>query len=248
MAARLHWLGHSTVSLDMDGTRLLTDPLLRSRVLHLRRADGHSVDVLPGLDAVLVSHLHFDHLHIPSLLRLPRNTRILVPKGSARLLRRRGFGSVEELAAGDETQIGSLSVTGVPAVHDSRRLPVGIRAQPLGFVVRGTSSVYFAGDTELFDGMTELAPIDVALVPIWGWGPSLGRGHMNPSEAAEAVRMLQASVAIPIHWGTYFPVQLGLRGRPAFVELPVKEFALRMSELAPDVDVRALRPGEETVV
>lgn len=248
MSARVLWLGHSTVLIDLDGIRLLTDPLLRSRVVHLRRVDGRTIDVPPDIDAVLVSHLHFDHLHIPSFTRLPRNTRVLVPRGSARLLLRRGFSSVEEIAVGDEVRIGPLVVSGAPAVHDAQRLPVGIRAEPMGFVVRGTKSAYFAGDTELFDGMTELAPVDIALVPIWGWGPSLGRGHMNPGEAAQAVQLLKASVAIPIHWGTYFPLQLGLRGRPMFVELPAKEFALRMSELAPDVDVRVLQPGDETTI
>ena len=73
----------------------------------------------------------------------------------------------------------------------------------------GGRSVYFAGDTDVFEEMADLAPVDVALLPIWGWGPSMGPGHMDPARAAEAARLLDARVAIPIHWGTYFPIHLG---------------------------------------
>ena len=81
-------------------------------------------------------------------------------------------------------------------------------------------SVYFAGDTDVFAGMAELAPVDVALLPIWGWGPTMGPGHMDPDRAAEAAALLEARLAIPIHWGTYYPVHLGLRGPPAFLQTP----------------------------
>lgn len=248
MAARIVWVGHSTVLVDMDGVRLLTDPLLRPRVVHLRRVGKVNPDALHGIDAVLVSHLHFDHLDIPSLERLGHETPLVVPSGAGGFLRRKGFGAVTELAVGEELLVGGVRVVGTPAEHDARRLPFGVRAEPLGFAVTGTRSVYFAGDSDVFEGISALGPIQVALVPIWGWGPKLGRGHMNPHRAAEAVRLLQASVAIPIHWGTYFPLQLGLRGRPAFVDLPPVEFGAEMRALAPDVDVRILRPGEETTV
>ena len=72
--------------------------------------------------------------------------------------------------------------------------------------------VYFAGDTDLFDGMADLAPVDVALLPIWGWGPTMGPGHMDPARAAQAAALLRARLAIPIHWGTYYPIHLGLQG------------------------------------
>ena len=92
--------------------------------------------------------------------------------------------------------------------------------------------------------MRELGPVDVGLVPIWGWGPGLGGGHLDPKGAAEAVARIRPGLVIPIHWGTYFPIHLGLTGRPAFVDLPPIEFVAAMKEAAPEVEVRVLRAGE----
>jgi L-ascorbate metabolism protein UlaG (beta-lactamase superfamily) len=245
---RILFVGHSTVLVDMDGVRLLTDPLLRPRVAHLRRIGKVAANVQRGVDAVLISHLHYDHLDIPSLQRLGREMPVVVPRGASGLLRKRGFRAVTELGIGEELRIGALAVQGTPAVHDSGRMPFGMRAEPMGHLIRGSRSVYFAGDTDLFDGIADLGPVDVALIPIWGWGRSLGRGHLDPRGAAEAVVLLQASVAIPIHWGTYFPIHDTVRTTPELVDAPVQRFAEHMREIAPETDVRVLRPGEETAL
>jgi L-ascorbate metabolism protein UlaG (beta-lactamase superfamily) len=247
-AARILFVGHSTVLIELDGVRLLTDPLLRVRLLHLRRVGPVDSAALERPDAVLVSHAHLDHLDLPSLRRLGRDTRIVVPQGAGRFLGRKGFAEVTELGIGQELAIGAVTVRGTPAIHDSARRPLGIRAVPMGHVIEGSRSVYFAGDTDVFDAMAELGPVDVALLPIWGWGSTIGDGHMSPKEAAEAARLLQASVAIPIHWGTYFPLQNALRGIPSFVELPAQDFARRVASVAPEVEVRVLHPGEQTTV
>src|SRR5207247_234997 len=173
MSARIVYVGHATVLVELDGVRLLTDPLLRSRVLHLRRVGTVDVAALHGVDAVLISHIHLDHLDISSLVRLGRDVPLVVPRGARKLLQRKGFRSVTELADGEELRIGPLVVRGTPAFHDPRRWPLGTRAEPMGHVIEGTRSVYFAGDTDVFEGISALAPIDIALVPIWGWGPSL---------------------------------------------------------------------------
>ena len=116
----------------------------------------------------------------------------------------------------------------MPAEHDGGRGPFGASADPVGYVVAGSKSIYFAGDTDLFDGMSELGPVDVGLIPIWGWGPGLGgAGTSIPKRAAEALRCVAPGLVIPIHWGTYFPIHLGLTGKPRFVELPPAEFASR---------------------
>ena len=129
---------------------------------------------------------------------------IVVPRGCGALLRRRSFARVIELDVGETIAIGAISVTATLAEHDGSRAPLGASGPALGYVVEGTSRIYFAGDTDLFAGMSELAEgLDLALVPIWGWGPSLGRGkHMDPEGAAEALRLLRPRVAVPIHWGT----------------------------------------------
>jgi L-ascorbate metabolism protein UlaG (beta-lactamase superfamily) len=229
-------VGHATVRIELDGVRLLTDPVLRPRVLHLRRLGPVPADVLRGIDAVLLSHAHWDHLDLPSLERVGKETPIVCPKGVSSLLRRKRFAHVTTLDVDEEVRIGELVVTGVHAEHDGSRGPLGASGE-LGFVVAGTRRVYFAGDTDLFDGLSELGAIDVALVPVAGWGSKVGPGHLDPVRAAEAVRRLQPRVAVPIHWGTLAPV-----GRVPDPE-PPHEFARLVAKLAPDVDVRIVEPG-----
>ena len=242
---RIEYVGHSTVGISLDGVRLLTDPVLRNRVAHLRRRGRVDARALRGIDAVLVSHAHYDHLDLPSLEKLGKDLPIVVPHGLGGLLRRRSFRGILEVHAGDTLRIGGLEVRAVPAEHDGGRGPFGASGEALGYVISGSRSVYFAGDTDLFDGMGELGEVDVGLIPIWGWGPTLGKGgHLDPRGAAEAVRRIAPKVAIPIHWGTYFPLHLGLRGVPAFLDLPPAEFVAAVGEAAPDVEVRVLRPGE----
>ena len=118
---RLRWLGHSTVLIELDGARLLTDPLLRGRVLHLRRAAPLVDEPLDRLDAVLVSHLHYDHLDPPSLRRLDRAVTVVVPKGAGKVVRGSGFANVEEVAAGETVEVG--------ASHRARR-PRRARLEP----------------------------------------------------------------------------------------------------------------------
>jgi L-ascorbate metabolism protein UlaG (beta-lactamase superfamily) len=241
---RIEYVGHATVVVDLDGVRILTDPLLRNRVVHLRRSVRIDSRALRDVDAVLVSHGHYDHLDLPSLEKLGKQVPVVVPKGLGAVLRKRRFEAVLEVEEGQAVRIGELEIRAVHAEHESGRMPFGARAAPLGYVVAGSRSVYFAGDTDLFDAMRGLGPVDVGLVPIWGWGPGLGGGHLDPARAAEAVARIRAAVAIPIHWGTYSPIHLGLRGAPAFLRLPAAEFVAAARERAPEAEVRVLEPGE----
>jgi L-ascorbate metabolism protein UlaG (beta-lactamase superfamily) len=240
--SRITWLGHSTVLLHLDGTRVLTDPVLRPRLMHLRRTVAlPERDALADVDAVLVSHLHYDHLDLASLRRLD-DTPIVVPAGGGRLLRGRGLEHIVEIEIGDEVQVGQLTVRATYAEHDGARGPFGVSAAAVGYVVSGSHTVYFAGDTDLFDAMDGLAPtLDVALLPIAGWGPRLPAGHLDPRRAAEALARLRPAIAVPIHWGTYR--RIGLSRDPALLREPAESFARFARELVPAVDVRVLPIG-----
>jgi L-ascorbate metabolism protein UlaG (beta-lactamase superfamily) len=248
--AAIQYVGHATVLVDVGGVRLLTDPLLRNRVAHLRRAAKIDPAALRGVDAVLISHLHYDHLDLPSLQRLGREMPVVTPRGSGTLIRRKaGVKSVLELGAGEQIEIGSLTIRATKADHDTGRLPLGTKAEPLGYVIEGEGrTIYFAGDTDLFDEMAALAPVDVALLPIWGWGPTMGPGHMDPTRAAQAAALLRARTAIPIHWGTYYPIHLGMQGPPGFLSTPPALFETAAREYAAGTTVCVLSPGEQTEI
>lgn len=247
MSERITYVGHATVLAELDGVRLLTDPVLRGRVGPLRR---HGPPPAPGLtqrlDALLVSHLHHDHADLPSLRRVDRDVPLLVSPGAGRFFERRGFSAVVELAPGESTRIGAVTVTATPARHPSKSR-FERDSQAVGFLLSGERRrIYFAGDTDLFDQMTELGDgLDLALLPIWGWGPSIGPGHLDPERAARAAALLSPRIAVPIHWGTLYPLGLA-RLRPEPLRSPPREFAARMRELAPQVEARVLAPGEST--
>lgn len=221
--------------IDLDGVRVLTDPVLRGRVAHLRRVPPSGA-VPRDVDAVLVSHAHRDHLDVPSLARLGRDQRIVVPEGAGRALRRRGFATVHELAVGQEIKVAAVGVRATRANHGARAV---------GYLVGGSRLVYFAGDTDVFAEMSELAAgLDLALLPVWGWGRRVGPGHMDPRRAARALQLLRPRVAVPIHWGTLAPLWWRTASRSSAE--PARAFERLAREVAPSVDVRVLRPGGST--
>jgi L-ascorbate metabolism protein UlaG (beta-lactamase superfamily) len=247
-ADRIVFLGHATVLIELEGVRLLFDPFLRGRVLHLRRqVPPVDESMFAGPRAVLISHLHHDHLDLASLRRLGRDTHLIVPSGASVWLASKGFANVSEIDVGDVLKVGGLEITAVVAHHNGGRLG-GPQAKALGYLVAGRHVVYFAGDTEMFAGMGSFSPtLDVALLPVAGWGPKLGPGHMDPLQAAHAVELLQPRLAIPIHWGTLLPIGLA-RNYRAHLADPPRLFAEHTARLAPSVVVRILRPGESTAV
>jgi L-ascorbate metabolism protein UlaG (beta-lactamase superfamily) len=238
------WIGHATVLIELDGARVLTDPVLGGWAGPLRRmAPSPAPEAsAANADVVLVSHLHADHADLASLRRLER-ARMVVPHGAGEWLGERGIPDVTELRPGEELRVGPLRVEATFAAHQGRRHPLGIDVAPVGFVVRGSRTVYFAGDTDLFVAMADLAgTIDVALLPVWGWGRSLGPGHLDPERAAQAAARIAPRVAIPIHWGTFslpWPYP-----RPSDPRAPACAFATAVARIAPAVDARVLQPGE----
>jgi L-ascorbate metabolism protein UlaG (beta-lactamase superfamily) len=243
----LEFIGHSAVVIDLDGIRIMTDPVTRGRVGPLRRVEPvPSRDKLRGADTVLISHLHWDHLDVPSLRDIGTSVHLVVPAGSGDWVRSAGFTNVREIAVGESFEVGAVTVRAVYALHSGFRPPLGPTAPPLGFVIRGSRTIYFAGDTDLFEGMADFAePIDLALIPVWGWGPTLGRGlHLDPRKAAEALRLIRPRAAVPIHWGTYWPHAMG-RVFPERLVEPPAAFAEYAAELVPDIRIVPTAVGDK---
>lgn len=241
---RITFLGHSTVLIEMEGTRLLTDPVLGHVLWSIRRrAPSVAAHHLDQVDAVFISHGHFDHLDLKSLRALPGTPIVIVPAGLGRIVGRTGLGEVHEMQAGERLRLGELELEMVPAAHGRRRSPRVTSSGALGCLVSGHATVYFAGDTDVLPAWEGLAGrVDVALLPVGGWGLRLGRGHLDPEMAARAAAVLRPSVAVPIHWGTLSP--LGLHGVMGHrFHAPGPAFAEAVARLAPGVTVHVLAPG-----
>lgn len=245
----ISWWGHATATIEDSGIRILTDPVLTSTVGHLHRRRGPLPTAAAlSADAVVVSHLHGDHLHVRSLLRLAPAIPIILPRGALRAvrgLRRLSKRDLVEVSPGDRIQIGPVLVEAVPARHDGRRHGLARETvQAMGFVVSGSHRTYFTGDTDLFPEMAAaVGRCDVALVAAGGWGPGLGAGHLDAARAAEVVGLVDARSAVPIHYGTLWPI--GLNGvRPGEFHHPGRDFADHALRLAPRTSTHVLRPGQ----
>lgn len=252
MTVRLTWLGHSTLLLEIDGARLLTDPLLgRHSGLLRRTGPAPRPEQWRDVDAVLVSHLHHDHAQLASLRKV--DAPLLTAEPNARFLRRRGL--PRALGLGEcwyDVPGTTAQVRLTRADHHHRPMPHRPNAANGHLVRAGGVRVWIAGDTALYDEMSAIpriagGDIDLAVVPVGGWGPRLSGGHLGPAEAADACRLVGAAVAVPYHWGTFHLP--GVADRPAgWMSLPGEHFPVELARRAPGCSPRVLAPGESVVL
>jgi L-ascorbate metabolism protein UlaG (beta-lactamase superfamily) len=247
--ARMTFLGHASTVIEMDGARLVTDPVLRRTVGPLyRRVPRPLTGPLIDPDAILISHLHLDHYDPRSLRLFRRDTPVLAPVGAGLSLRWRGFKDIHEMTPGERLRVGPLEVVATDARHRGTRHPLAARTPSLGYVVSGSHSVYFAGDTAFFSGIADVWPerLDLALLPIAGIGPLMPEfKHMSPRHAVQAMELLRPRLVVPIHWGTYhLPGTALFRFGPDFHRRAPFLFMAQAAALEPDVHTVMLRPGE----
>ena len=246
---RVTFLGHASTVIEMDGVRLVTDPVLRRLVGPLyRRVPQPLTGPLTDPDAILISHLHLDHYDPRSLRLFRRDTPVLVPVGAGLSLHWRGFKDIHEVSPGERVRIGPLEVVGTDAKHRGTRHPLAARTPSLGYVISGSRSVYFAGDTAFFSGIADIWPerLDLAMLPIAGVGPLMPEfKHMSPRHAVKAMGLLRPRLVVPIHFGTYhLPGTALFRFGPDFHRRAPFLFMAQAADLEPDVHTVLLRPGE----
>lgn len=243
------WLGHSTVVIDVAGRRLITDPLLRRHSGALRRRGRPpGTHQWQGVDAVLLSHLHHDHAELRSL-RMLGNAPVVTGPANAAWLRRRGLRGVDPQGWYD---LGSgVLVRLVKAVHHARPMPHRPN-EAHGHLLRADdAAVWVAGDTELYDEMSELPRdagcdrIDLAVVPVGGWGPRLSPGHMGPEEAAVACAMTRSRWVLPYHWGTHHAPLVGRLGD--WMDRPLVRLEEALARTAPGCRIVRAVPGGSPV-
>ena len=216
---RTTWLGHSTVLLEIDGRRVLTDPVFANRIgpgslIGPRRFHPVPAEVrdLPPLDVVLLSHDHFDHLCAPTMRELAATgVPVVTALGVGAHLERCGFtpAQITELDWNETASVGGLRFHATPSQHFSGR-SLGGRNKTLwaSWVIEGARhKVFFSGDTGLTDELAAIGaahgPFDLVMLEIGAFHPSWGTIHLGPANALEAFTMLGGGTLMPVHWGTF---------------------------------------------
>lgn len=212
---RLTWIGHASFLGSLGGARFLIDPVLSRRLSGFfprHVLPGLEAHQLPPVDAVMVTHSHYDHMDGATLCRLPRGTPVFVPRRLGRWFRRRGFTAVSELSWWESAENGRLRVTLTPARHWSRRGLWDTNSTLWGgFVVEaGGAAVYHAGDTAWFPSAfreirRRFPDLLAAMLPIGAYRPAwfMEYNHMNPEQAGRAFLEVGARHLIPMHWGSF---------------------------------------------
>lgn len=210
--ASVTWIGHSTFLIQMNGLNMLTDPVWASRMgLGKRLTEpGISLNDLPEIDVVLLSHGHYDHLDFPTIKKLKGNPTYYVPIGLGSAFKKRGYQKVIESNWDDSFEQNGLTFTFVPAQHWTRRILTDTNTSHWGgwIIENQEHSIYFVGDTGYFRGFQEIAQkftIQTVLMPIGAYEPEwfMKLSHINPEDAVKAFLELEGKTFIPMHYGTY---------------------------------------------
>ena len=205
------WIGHATWLVQSEGVNILIDPVWANwlGIVKRVRLPGLAIDDLPPIHLVLITHAHFDHLHLGSLSKIACGQPIVTPKGVGDLVKNRGFGEIVELAYWDQIACGPLTITFTPSKHWGARMVHDTHRGFGGYLIRNSAgrTIFHCGDSAYFEGFTrigETADIELAMMPIGAYDSMSGREvHMNPEEALTAFSDMGAKHLMPMHYGTF---------------------------------------------
>ena len=245
---RVTWLGHASFLLQCGGVSLLVDPIfseicapLPFSSLRRKVAPPCKIADMPEIDAILLTHGHYDHLDLPTLREIGMDTRILIAEGHAKWLRGKGFSRVEELAWHESSEIApGIRVTATPAQHFTARTPFDTNhGHWCGWLVEGAGcKLWHAGDSGYCPAFLEIGgrygPIDFGMIPIGAYLPLriMRAMHMNPEESVRVFQESRCRRAVAMHWGTFQLTDEPMGEPPLLLEK-----ALREHDVAPGVFV-----------
>lgn len=255
---RITWIGHATMLLQLGATNILFDPVFSKRASPFRRLGPArlvpaplSIEQLPPIDIVLLSHDHYDHLDEPSVRalhhRFGRALSWITPLGYSDWFGRRGI-EVRELDWWQQAELAGVRVTATPAQHWTRRGWRAMQRLWASFMIEGDFTVYFAGDSGYCPAFREIGArfpnVDVAMLPIGAYEPRwfMRVAHMNPEEAVQSYLDLGARWFVPMHWGTFRLTDEDMREPPERLQRAWQDAVLPAEQL------RILQHGETLIL
>lgn len=198
------FVGHSTMMYDLDGIKIITDPLLYNQIKHIRKSTPITRGSIPRqFDLILITHFHMDHLHYPSLRLLYRSAWVMIPYGMKQRLKALGFENVIEVRPGDEVEFRGLKIKIYECNHDGRRYYSGKQCDTVSYLIESTNyRIFSCGDTAFTHKFDNII-CDIAFMPIGCYTPvTLQDRHCSPEQSFKMFQAMQAQRFVPIHFGT----------------------------------------------
>lgn len=245
------WIGHSTFLLQINGLNILTDPVWAYRMGFQKRLTepGISLEDLPEIDIVVISHGHYDHLDFPTLKKLKGTPQFFVPAGLKRLFNKKGYQKVIEMNWWESAEYKGISLHFVPAQHWTRRTATDMNTSHWGGWIfkHHQETIYFVGDTGYFGGFKQIAErfnIDTVFMPIGAYEPEwfMAVSHISPEDSVQAFLELKAKRFVPMHYGAY---RLADDTGPEALERLYKEWEKRQ---LPKEQLKVMLIGETVMI
>ena len=199
------WLGHATVLLNINGTTILTDPILCGYLGYMKRVVKIPVDISKyHVDYILLSHGHTDHIHFPSLRKINKDAIVIVPTIYKRFLNHIGFNNVYKLSPGEVFEDDNIRIESLEAIHDGRRFYIGKFTESNAYLIKcNNKTVFYAGDTAYTENFNDIKS-DIALMPVGCYTPErFSVMHCSPEESFKMFKKMKSSIMLPIHYRTF---------------------------------------------